>query len=52
MLGASVAIDERLPDAVNKALDKEVTPDRSLFSGGGAVRATKPEVSHMIVGFP
>jgi hypothetical protein len=51
-LGAYVSIDERLPEAVNKALEKEVTPDRSLLSGGAGLRAAKPVVSQIIVSFP
>lgn len=52
LLGAFVTIDEHLPDAVNKTLDREVTPDRSLFSSGAGLRVAKPQVGQMIVSFP
>jgi hypothetical protein len=51
VLGAFVGIDERLPDAVSKALDEEVTQDRSLLSSGTGLRAAKPVVSQMILSF-
>jgi len=50
VLGAFVGIDERLPEA--KALDEEVSPDRSLLSSGTGLRAAKPVVNQMIVSFP
>ncbi|WP_145928003.1 hypothetical protein [Bradyrhizobium neotropicale] len=50
VLGAFVGIDEQLPES--KALDEEVTPDRSLHSSGAKLRAAKPVVSKMIVSFP
>ncbi|MES5487698.1 hypothetical protein QMZ05_33540 [Bradyrhizobium sp. INPA03-11B] len=49
VLGAFVGIDERLPES--KALDEEVTPDRSLLSSGMRLRAAKPVVTQMIVSF-
>jgi hypothetical protein len=52
VFGAFVGIDERLPAALGKALDEEVTPDRSLLSSGTGLRAAKPVVNQMIVGFP
>jgi hypothetical protein len=52
VLGAFVGIDERLPAALSKALDAEVTSDRSLLSSGAGLRAAKPVVSQMIVSFP
>jgi hypothetical protein len=50
VLGALVGIDERLPES--KALDEELTPDRSLLSSGTRLRAAKPVVTQMIVSFP
>lgn len=50
VLGASVGIDERLPES--KALDEEVTPERSLLSSGPKLRAAKPVVDRMFVSFP
>jgi hypothetical protein len=52
VLGAFVGIDERLPAAASKALDEEVTPDRSLLSSGMGLRASKPVVNQIIVTFP
>ena len=50
--GATVVINEQhLPDAINQALDREVTPDRSLLSSGAGLRAAKPIVGGMYVGF-
>ena len=51
VLGAFVAIDERLSEAESKALDDEVTSDRSLLSSGVGLRAAKPVVSKMAVSF-
>jgi hypothetical protein len=51
VLGAFVGIDEGLPEAMSKALDEEVTPDRSLLSSGTGLRAAKPVVNQMIVSF-
>jgi hypothetical protein len=48
-LGAFVGIAERLPEAMSKAVDEEVTSDRSLLSSGPGLRATKPVVTQMIV---
>ena len=45
-------IDEHLPEAVNKALDKEVTPNGSLLSSGRGLHAAKPVVTQIIVSFP
>jgi hypothetical protein len=53
MLGAYVTIDdEHVPTEVQKAVDREVTTDRSLLSSGAGLRAAKPVVNQMIVSFP
>lgn len=50
VLGTFIGIDERLPEA--KALEEEVTPDRSLLSSSTRLRAARPVVNAMIVSFP
>jgi hypothetical protein len=52
VLGAFIGIEGQLPEAASKALDKEVTPDRSLLSSGIGLRSAKPVVTQMIVSFP
>jgi hypothetical protein len=52
LFGASVGIDNVLPEAVDKAVDAEVTKDRSLLSSGPGLRAAKPTVGQMFISYP
>ena len=52
IFGASVGVAEQLPEAVDKAIDAEVTQDRSLLSSGPGLRAAKPTVGEMFISFP
>jgi hypothetical protein len=48
-LGASVMTKG---DATSDALEKEVSPDRTLLSGGSGLRAENPVVRQIFVSFP
>jgi hypothetical protein len=51
-VGITIAIDEKLPEAVSRAIDAEMTPDRSLLSSGAGLRAAKPRVGGIDVIYP
>lgn len=51
-VGVSVWVDDHLPEAVEKALEAEITPDRSLLSSGAGLLAAKPVVGAIFVSYP
>jgi hypothetical protein len=51
-VGVSIAVDEKLPEAIDKALFEEQGQDGSLPSSSAALRAAKPWVGELIVIYP